>query len=240
VPRARIVTPVLPAELARNDGLAYALWLPEGVPVRGGVVILHGAGSCKESHYDFARALLPVGLASVAFDQRGHGESDGPMDARALSDVASIAALLRERCGAELPIALRGSSMGGYLALAAAEDAGARAVVAICPASADGLRRSLRRQDLGFDVDLDGLDAVLSAGELDATVERLGIPILLLHANGDEVVPVEHSRELAAHLSGPSSRLIEVPGGHHRSVQHDGELQAVSIRFLERGLGLRP
>jgi hypothetical protein len=27
-----------------------------------------------------------------------------------------------------------------------------------------------------------------------------------------------------------------VPGGHHRSVQHDRELQAVSLRFIERVL----
>jgi hypothetical protein len=35
------------------------------------------------------------------------------------------------------------------------------------------------------------------------------------------------------------SRLITLPGGHHRSVQHDRELQAVSLRFVERALGLR-
>jgi hypothetical protein len=33
------------------------------------------------------------------------------------------------------------------------------------------------------------------------------------------------------------SRLITVPGGHHRSVQHDDELQAVSLKFIQRALG---
>jgi uncharacterized protein len=241
VRRLRTVTPVLPAEIARHDGLAYSLWLPDPVPIRGGVVILHGAGSCKESHYDYARAMLPVGFASIAFDQRGHGDSDGPMDARALDDVRSIAELLRGRCGraAELKLALRGSSMGGYLALAAATLADATAVVAICPASAGGLRRSLRGERQLFDADLDALDAVLGDYDLDDVVPALEIPVLLMHAAGDEVVPVEHSRELAAHLQAADSRLIEVPGGHHRSVQHDGELQAISIRFLERALGVR-
>ena len=50
-------------------------------------------------------------------------------------------------------------------------------------------------------------------------------------------VPVEVSRELSAHLRSPESRLIVVPGGHHRSIQHDRELQAVSLRFIERALG---
>ena len=60
--------------------------------------------------------------------------------------------------------------------------------------------------------------------------------MLLLHARGDEQVPVQHSRELAPHARAPGSRLIEVPGGHHRSIQHDEELQAVSLRFLARAL----
>jgi pimeloyl-ACP methyl ester carboxylesterase len=241
VRRLRTVNATLPAELDRHDGIAFSIWLPpERVPILGGVVILHGAGSCKESHYDYARAVLPVGFAAIAFDQRGHGESDGPLDGRALDDVRSMASLLRARSGAdEMPIALRGSSMGGYLAIAAASRAEARAVVAICPASADGLRRSLRVGDHRFDADVPALDELLAAHELDDIVDSLEIPVLLLHAEGDEVVPVQISRELAGHLHMPGSRLIEVPGGHHRSVQHDGELQAVSIRFLEHALGAR-
>jgi pimeloyl-ACP methyl ester carboxylesterase len=237
VRRLRTITPVLPAEIATHDGMAYSMWLPDRAPLRGGVVILHGAGSCKESHYDFARALLPVGFASIAFDQRGHGDSDGPMDGRALDDVKKIAALLRDRAGIpRLKLALRGSSMGGYLALATAAQVQAHAVVAICPASPAGLRRSLRRQELRFNADVEQLDALLSEHDLHEIVDSLEIPVLLLHAEGDEAVPVEHSRELAGHLQHPSSRLIVVPGGHHRSIQHDGELQAVSLRFLERAL----
>ena len=38
----------------------------------------------------------------------------------------------------------------------------------------------------------------------------------------------------ALHEAAQGSRLIEVPGGHHRSVQHDPELQAAAVRFLVR------
>ena len=47
-------------------------------------------------------------------------------------------------------------------------------------------------------------------------------------------MPVAHSRALHARAAG--SRLVTVPGGHHRSVQHDGELQALALRFIERAL----
>ncbi len=230
----RTITPVLPAETGKHRGLSYTLWLPEGdrTPV-GGVVILHGAGSAKENHHDFARAAIALHLAAIAFDQRGHGESDAPMDDRALDDVACVSALLRERLGRlDAPLAVRGSSMGGYFAILAAAPVNASAVVAICPAGAEGLRRALAAGTLRFEADVDALDAFLGAHELEPAVESLRVPLLILHAEGDEQVPIQHSRELATRMRAPGSRLIEIPGGHHRSIQHDDELQAVSLRFI--------
>src|SRR5947209_19260629 len=97
MPRRRVITPVLPSEIGTVDGLAHTLWLPPSTatPV-GGVVILHGAGSCKESHHDFARAALPLGIAALAFDARGHGESSGELDGRAAVDERTAADRLRE------------------------------------------------------------------------------------------------------------------------------------------------
>src|SRR3979411_898458 len=122
MPRSPPAKVAMPAEMAVHAGLAYSLWLPERrTAPRGGVVILHGAGSCKESHHDFARVAVAAGLAAIAFDQRGHGASGGPMDARALDDVVAIAGLLRAAIGDQsAPVAVRGSSMGGYLAIIAA------------------------------------------------------------------------------------------------------------------------
>jgi pimeloyl-ACP methyl ester carboxylesterase len=217
-----------PAELGIEDGLSFALFLPASEPLAT-VVVLHGANSCKESHFDFARACRADGLAAVSFDMRGHGESEGALDERAITDVATIAALARDRTGVDA-VALRGSSMGGYLALVAAADARARAVVAICPASGAGLARGLRHERFEFRADAARLGAVLAEHDELRAAEQLEIPLLLLHAEGDEVVPVEHSRAL--HVAAAGSRLVAVPGGHHRSVQHDPELQALAVRFV--------
>lgn len=225
----RLSLPDPPDEAGRHAGLAYAQWLPAGPP-RGGILILHGAGSRKESHYDFGRAARAAGFAALAFDQRGHGESDGPMDARALDDVAAMAALLPPG-----PVALRGSSMGGFLAIAAARRAGAGAVVAICPPDASLLLRGLRSGSFDFDADADALAPLLEAIDLPRIVAALDVPLLLLHAEGDERVPIAASRALAA-AGGEGVRLIAVPGGHHRSIQHDPELQGESLRFLHQAL----
>jgi alpha-beta hydrolase superfamily lysophospholipase len=237
----RTDTSALPTEVGVEDGLSYSLWLPAGKPAfNRGVLILHGAGSCKESHHDYARFVLAAGYAALVFDQRGHGASQGSMDARALQDVATMAELLRTRIGApDAAVVLRGSSMGGYLAIVAAPLVGAGAVVAICPASAEGLRRALTAGRMNFSADVPALERLLATHELVDTVPTLRMPLLLLHAEGDEQVPVQHSRELAQHFSAPGSRLIAVPGGHHRSVQHDEELQAISLRFIDKALAGR-
>ncbi len=225
----RLPPPGPPDETGRHAGLAYVQWLPAGPP-RGGILILHGAGSGKESHADFGRAARAAGFAALAFDLRGHGESDGPMDARVLDDVAAMAALLPPG-----PLALRGSSLGGFLAIAAASGAGADAVVAICPADAGLLLRGLRSGQLEFDADVAALAPLLEVIDLRRVVGTLDIPLLLLHAEGDERVPAAASRALAA-AGGERVRLIVAPGGHHRSVQHDPELQGESLRFLHRAL----
>jgi uncharacterized protein len=220
-----------PPELGELDGLAYALFLPEGEP-RAGVVILHGAGSAKESHFDFARGCRADGMAALAYDARGHGRSGGRFGPGALDDVAAMAALLREHVDR---VALRGSSMGGFQAIhAAARDPGLCAVVAICPAPEDVLLRGLRSGELlRFECDVPATEAWLAGADLFEAAARLGADtaLLLMHARGDEQIPWTVSEQLheAAH---EPKRLLILPGGHHRSLQHDLELQALSRRFI--------
>ena len=209
----------------RHDGLAYVLAEPEGEP-RGGVVVVHGARSCKENHRDFMLACVASGLAAIAFDQRGHGASEGPLGAGALDDVAAIASLLP----GDGPVFLRGTSMGGCLAIAAAQRAGARAVVAICPAAPQQLLAGLRAGHFELQADRPGLEALLATIDLAQAARALGPDLMLLHAEGDEVVPIAHA--VALHESAAGSRLVRVPGGHHRSVQHDAALQAEAVAFL--------
>jgi pimeloyl-ACP methyl ester carboxylesterase len=236
-------TPTAP-ELGSHDGLAYALFLPDGEPDVG-VVILHGAGSAKESHFDFARGCRADGMAALAYDARGHGRSEGRFGPGAFDDALAMAALLRSFAP---QIALRGSSMGAFEAIHAAAKvreswtAGGGtppgppvcAVVAICPAPEDGLLRFLRSgQRPEFECDADACEPWLESLDLYEAAGRLGpeIALLLLHARGDEQVPYAISEKVYESATEPK-RLLLMPGGHHRSVQHDEELQAVSRKFI--------
>ena len=223
--------PPAPPELGVLDGLAYALFLPDEEP-SAGVVICHGAGSAKESHFDFARGCRADGLAALAFDARGHGRSEGAFGATAFDDVLTMVGLMRAHARR---VALRGSSMGGFCAIhAAALDPDLAAVVAICPAPEDILLRGLRSGELrDFEVDRDALEPLLESNSVYEAVAQLAptTALLLLHAEGDEQIPYTVSRELFASAHDPK-RLLILPGGHHRSLQHDLELQAVSRRFI--------
>jgi uncharacterized protein len=221
-----------PPELGTRNGLAYALFLPDEEP-RVGVVILHGAGSAKENHFDFGRLCRDSGLAALAFDARGHGRSEGEFGPGALDDVRAMCQLMRERAPA---VALRGSSMGGSCAIhAAAGDPSLAAVVATCPAPEDRLLRGLRSGELAdFALDREAVEPWLESLDIYDAVGRLGpeTALLLLHARGDEQIPYTVSEELFSAAHEPK-RLLVLPGGHHRSLQHDLEIQSLSRRFIE-------
>jgi uncharacterized protein len=205
------------------------------------MLVIHGAGSCKENHADFARACAARGWAALAYDQRGHGASEDEMSPAALADVTRMARFLGGIDGVEdSAVCARGSSMGGFIAIhAAASSQAISGVIAICPASQDGLRRGLRDGKYEMRAGPEAvasLDAWLGELDLREAVELMGAkPLALVHARGDESVPYAWSEELYERAAEPR-KLILVPGGHHRSAQHDAELQEVSLRWLERAL----
>ena len=222
-------------ELGTHDGLAYALYTPDEQPTAG-VVICHGAGSAKESHFDFGRAALAMGMAALAYDARGHGRSEGALGPTAWHDALAMCDVLRRDTGVA-EVALRGSSMGGFTAIGAASLAGGAvaAVGAICPATQDGLLRGLRAGRLeGFRADREAIEPWLETVSIREAAAALApdTALLLMHAQGDEQVPYTVSEELYA-VAGEPKRLLIVPGGHHRSLQHDMEIQAASLRFIE-------
>lgn len=224
-----------PPSLGRLDGLAYALFVPDREP-SAGIVVIHGAGSSKESHFDFARTARANGLAALCFDVRGHGESDGEFGPGVIDDALAMCRLLRGHAPA---VAIRGSSLGGFQALhAGARDPDVAAVVALCPATEAVLLRLLRSDEAErFRLDRAACEAWLGRSDILEAVPRMSprTALLLMHAQGDERISYTVSEEIHR-AAGEPKRLLVIPGGHHRSIQHDLELQNVSIKFVQQAV----
>jgi alpha-beta hydrolase superfamily lysophospholipase len=105
-----------------GDNLALQDWpLPEGVAMRGVVLIVHGLGEHAGRYDHVARRLNTWGFAVRGYDQYGHGESDGvrgalPLTPRLLDDLADVIESTRSRVGPGMPLILLGHSMGGLVA----------------------------------------------------------------------------------------------------------------------------
>lgn len=211
----------VPLRAPGGPDLAGLLW--PAPPTAPAVLVLHGLHSCKDDHADIGAAVREAGMAALAIDVRGHGASGGRLDAGAVDDALAGLALLRERGHSRL--GLRGSSMGGFLALhAAAREPAVRAVAALCPATHTGLARNP--------------DARWAAAlPLAPAVQRRdGVARGYWHATGDERVPWGATFALSQVTPHPR-RLRVVMGGSHRSMQHDPAISADTVAFLAEALG---
>lgn len=242
--RRWLAPPVAPSAKGEVEGRPFLAWLPRSEPPWPGMLIVHGAGSSKENHADFGRRCAASGWAALAYDQRGHGAGRDEMSPEALTDCARMARVLGDWEGVDAArVCVRGSSMGGFVALHATATSDAiAAVIAICPAGEEHLLRGLRDGSLAFRAGgraRADLEAWLGEHDLRDAVGLIGAkPKILIHAAGDERIPSEFTAELHDRAADPR-KLIIVPGGHHRSAQHDAELQGVALRWIERSLAER-
>ena len=223
-----------------SDGLRLAaLFVAPPGPPRGALLVCHGAGSRKENHLLMAEQAAARGLAALVYDARGHGESEGTMDAGGWHDVVAAAETLRRESGAPW-LAGRGSSMGGFLLLLAARGRPAlfRSLALLCPADPGSLLAGLERLDRGLGP---SSADVPSGGRFDSAALRPFLEtvdlveaarglsrVLLAHARDDDAVPYAHSARLAAALA-PPTRFITLDAGGHRAPSRSPEVAAATI-----------
>jgi alpha-beta hydrolase superfamily lysophospholipase len=105
-----------------GDNIALQDWpLPDGLALRGVVVVVHGLGEHAGRYDHVARRLNNWGFAVRGYDQYGHGESDGvrgglPVRPRLLHDLADVIESTSARLDNGVPLVLLGHSMGGLVA----------------------------------------------------------------------------------------------------------------------------
>lgn len=225
-----------------GDRLALVLHLPEGRQRVPCVVACHGLRASKDSdkYLLLGAEISGGGLALARFDFRGCGESSGTEEetttASRIEDVRAVLKYLALNRRLDGRFGLLGSSLGGYVALHVA--AGRSDVLPVvtwnAPSSLDDLLDTT-------DKDAPGLGGAffreLLAGthaEAPAGVQRH----LVIQAEADTVVPVEHGATLFALAADPCD-LIVIPGADHRLADpgHRKEAVARSLEWFQRFLG---
>lgn len=189
----------VPGERVR---LAATRWSGTGTPV----VLLHGLASQRR----FWNLVVPglAGLPVVAWDQRGHGESDAPEDGYDTATVVRDAATALDALGLSRAVVV-GHSWGACVALsfAAAHPERTLAVVAVDGGTASPSERwdlAETRQRLApprVHVDPAELPALLRRGPLgpwwSPAVEEAVLPIFGVDADGLARARLSHDHHLA-------------------------------------------
>jgi pimeloyl-ACP methyl ester carboxylesterase len=207
---------------------------------RGWVVMTHGITQNKDEfggyYGDLARALNSIGIGTLRFDFRGHGESSGDsMDISIVGDVLDIHATLRQV--EEGPIAIVGTSFGSGPAAFVAEEARAsvRCLAFVAPVI-DYDRTFLRPETPWAKASFGpaALSALPEKGHLlldgkhrlsprlieefhlldpIASLARSRVPTLIVHGDKDSMVPYAASYAAATRL--PTVKLVTLPNTDH-------------------------
>ena len=220
-------------ENARGDTLSGVLHHPIGGSPRGGVILCHGMASNKNSEklIYLGRKLAEANVLALRFDFAYVGESSGKFEditySGEVEDLKAAYAVTQEFQPGKT--AILGSSMGGTVAVlfTAREPSVAALVTVAAPVHPENFpKRVLNAAQLqewrarGFTLyngqrlnvslleDLENLDVPRAARDVSC-------PVLILHGDADEVVPVGEAYELHDCLNG-TKRLSILNGTDHR------------------------
>jgi putative redox protein len=218
---------------AHGYSLSGVLHHPAQGTARGAVILCHGMESNKESEklVYLGRAMAQRGSLVLRFDFRYVGESSGKFEditySGEVEDLEAAHALVQSRNPGK--IAILGSSMGGTVALLfAAQQPSLAALVTVAapihperfpsrvltPAQTEQWRAQGFTRHNGQRINLSLLHDLESLNVPEAA-KKITCPVLILHGDADEVVPVEEAYEINACLTN-SKRLSILPGTDHR------------------------
>lgn len=236
------------AHFASQDGTELTgLWFPSvKTETKGVVVQFHGNGENMTSHFLSVYWLALEGYDVLAFDYRGYGASGGNKSLKgSVEDGAAALAYARAKAPG-LPIVVLGQSLGGALALAALDKDGGKDVGALVLDSTFSSFRRVARGKLGQFWLTWSLQWPLSFLISDRLAperfiaRRKNIPLLMLHAPQDPVVPYREGRRL--YERAPFRKdFWDVPGAGHASAfgPQGAEFRPRLLRFLDGALLIR-
>ena len=217
----------------RGQTLKGVLHYPAGSEFPAAAILCHGMESNKESKklVALSRALAERGILTLRFDFACAGESSGKFEEITYSgEVEDLKAAFNFMLRYHVKkIGILGSSMGGSVALlfAAEEKSVAVLVTIAAPVHPEKISENLLNQDevrqwrqVGFftyhgrRINVSLLDD-LQKVNIPEAARKISCPVLVVHGDADETVPVGEARELYSQLTSPKGIRI-LQGADHR------------------------
>jgi uncharacterized protein len=196
-----------------SDGERVSAWtLPHRLP-RARIVYFHGNGGNLSMWTPVLADIVVHGYAVLAFDYRGYGVSTGrPTERGLIRDVEAVIDRVTGEREPGRPIVYWGRSLGTAMAAYAAT---VRKPDGLILESGFSDARSLVRSSPVLAVlSLFSTYRFPTAGYL----ERVAVPVLVIHGDRDRVIPFERGRELYDRISGPKS-FLRITGGDHNDLE---------------------
>ncbi len=188
------------------------------------VVLFHGTNGVKEELHGWSEALLQRGLATLAFDGPGLGQTFHRLsmvaEPRPVWDAVRRAIEAEPALDPEA-VALFGTSLGGFLAIRmAAHDPRVRAVAAVSPpysvavywnVTLAGMRRELAAL---YDASEDEMARVVERLTLGGVLPALRTPLFVAGGGHDLITPGEETRRVFDEAR-CERQLVYYPRGAH-------------------------
>jgi pimeloyl-ACP methyl ester carboxylesterase len=221
--------------IAAHDSVRLVGWFSTPLVPNGRcVILLHGVGDSHQGMTGIARMFLTAGYRTLVPDSRGHGESGGAFVTYGLLERRDVTRWINWLSNAECDqgIFALGESMGAAALLEALDgETRIRAAVAECAFSSFkqvAAERISQRIPLphrfgvlaGHAVAAGGVSYIrlrygfdLTSVSPNSALQRVRVPVLLIHGLDDWETLPEHSRVL--HRTCGTSELWEIPGAGH-------------------------
>ena len=219
-------------DLRTDDGeRLHAWWITAQTDSRGHVLVCHGNGGNIGDRVLHASVLTAVGFDVLLFDYRGYGRSRGrPSEQGTYRDArAALAAMLEQTEVDPARVVYLGESLGGAVALDLALE---HPPAGLALLSAFTSVRDVGRRHYPFvpaPLIPDAYPTARRIGELHS-------PLLVLHGERDDIVPVSQGEALFEAAPEPK-RMHVFPGlGHNDIIDRAGPEVAEEIASWAEGL----
>ena len=210
--------------IATSEGLrGFAWWKPprDDAPV---VLAFHGNGDTVASLADWGRLFAARGYGVLLPEYPGYaGNAGSPSEAAVFDGGEAALAWLKEQGVAPARLVLLGESLGSGVVVHLAAQQSVAALVLLSPFDSVA---SLGAERFPF---LPVRALIRDKFDNLAVIGRVTSPILLIHAEGDQVIPVRHARRLLEAAKVPTEAVFVRGSSHEFSARDAGD---AVLRFL--------